>query len=60
MSEPAQGDPVDALKVIEHLQRMLSSIIHDLAVSRARIDQLEEDKAELEREARVREATTPE
>jgi uncharacterized protein YigA (DUF484 family) len=58
VTAPNEGIPVDALEVISQLERMIGTIARDLAVARARIDKLEAEKAELEREARVREATS--
>lgn len=61
MSAPAdRGAPVDALDVVRHLESILTSTLHELAIARSRIDTLEVEKAELERQARVREATSDE
>lgn len=58
MTAPTESVPVDAIDVVKHLEGILTSTIHELAIARARVDKLEAEKADLEREARVREATS--
>jgi hypothetical protein len=59
MSAPTdQGAPVDAIDVVRHLESILASTFHELAIARARIDKIEAENSELQRQARVREATS--
>lgn len=52
-----QGVPVDAGLVIEHLERIHVATVRELAVTAARLATVEGEKAELQRQLRVREAT---
>lgn len=55
-----KGDPkpVDAGLVIGHLERIVTGLVHDLAVCRAHIDALTSENDELARQIRVQDATS--
>jgi hypothetical protein len=54
---PAEKVSVDVGEVMKHLEQMLLIHIREIAVCRARIDQLESEHVELQRQVRVSEAS---
>jgi hypothetical protein len=54
---PAEKVSVDVAEVMKHLEQMLLIHIREIAVCRARIDQLESENEELQRQVRVSEAS---
>lgn len=57
MSAPQQGVPIEL--VLENTERFLVSIVRELAVTRSRLSVVEEEKAELQRQLRVRDVVVP-
>lgn len=56
MSAPDGAVSVDAGVVIKNVEQIALKLIHDLAISQARVEALEAENAELSRQLRVRDA----